>query len=236
MPEGFDLKEFIEQGAKIVAIFVFLVLPVIRSIREARRQAAEKQAKGSAPQEAEPEAPTELDGRQAWEALLRGETAEAPPPAPPPVPSPTSVGESRVPKPVPLFDLQQHAPKMASADNLELERRSDEEGVAEAEITRREREAVLSEHEGGRLEREAEHFEEDFARRQRTATSALSVEPATADAAPAGGAQLSTAAAFHPAAVRRKRWARRADVRAAFVASEVLGAPLALRRESHLPH
>ncbi|MFN0243828.1 MAG: hypothetical protein ACKVWV_13145 [Planctomycetota bacterium] len=232
MPEGFDLQAFIEQGAKILAIFIFLVLPVIRSIREARRQAAEKQARGSAPQASEPEETPELDGRKAWEELLRGETVEvAPPPVPPPIPQPRLVGESRVPKPVPLFDLEQHAPKMASADNLELERRSDEEGVAQAEITRREREAVVSEGEGARFEREAEQFEEDFARRQRTATSALNVEPGTTERT-----HLPTAAAFHPAAVRRKRWARRAEVRAAFVASEVLGAPLALRRESHLPH
>lgn len=217
LPEGFDLEAIVRQGLKILALFFFIGVPILRSIREARKQEAEKRKAKEAAPTATPSAELdeERDGRKTWEELLRGEAVEvAPPPPPPPIP----VAESRIPKAVPLFDLEQLAPKMASDENLELERRSDEEGAAEADIDRREREALRA--------------QEEVARVQRAEGSGLRTAVAPEYRA---GIDLGASADPAPVVVRKRRWRTRGDVRAAFVASEVLGAPLASRRESHLP-
>jgi hypothetical protein len=67
---------------QLVAVFVFFVLPVLRSIVETRKKAREAQG-GRSPKP--PRAPAQRSGRDLWRDLLEGR--QEPPPAPPPAPA-----------------------------------------------------------------------------------------------------------------------------------------------------
>jgi hypothetical protein len=85
----FDLGDFLSGALKFLVFGFLFVLPVIKSILEARKQRAEQERKRSWTQRVEEdEQDIESDGRRAFEALERGETstrAPALPAEPPPL-------------------------------------------------------------------------------------------------------------------------------------------------------
>jgi hypothetical protein len=244
-----------------ILVFFFLVLPILRGIREtiARRKELEaRRAQGPAPEAAEVEAEVdELDeARKRFEALLRGEvppetSAEraapptAPPPVtvPPPVPRPTAAdrpltGSLAGPlgglPPAPSENELEagSAPATADPDRFGL----DEAQRARAEIDRR--------LEAERAEREArrEVLQRDFEPGRRPGVAAEPVASLHAPQPAFGGAlPLPSAAPLAAPAARARPQLdvlfpaqagpaeRRAALRRAFVAAEVLGPPIAWR-------
>lgn len=85
----FDFGDFIQGALKFIVFGFLFVLPVIKSILEARKQRAEQERKRSWTQPVEDgEQDIESDGRRAFEALERGEAttrAPAQPIQPPPL-------------------------------------------------------------------------------------------------------------------------------------------------------
>lgn len=119
--EGFELGWLFQ----LVAVFVFFVLPVIRSIAESRKRGAA--GKGPAPR---PKAAP--DGREAWRELLEGRRPQparpaaapprprarpAPPVAPPAQPAPLGI-EVPPPAPAPRVSVAPAVTSLGSAARL----------------------------------------------------------------------------------------------------------------------
>ncbi len=102
---------------QLVAVFVFFVLPVVRSIAESRKKARESQA-GRAHQRAPK--PAERSGRDLWRDLLEG---RGEPPAAPPArrvavpPKRSEAAAPRPPAPRPAA-LETAAPRPASLESV----------------------------------------------------------------------------------------------------------------------
>ncbi|MBL8861533.1 MAG: hypothetical protein JNK02_05930 [Planctomycetes bacterium] len=226
-------------------VFFFLVLPVVRGIRETiakRKELAgelERRRRAGPEREAEPD-PEALDleeARRRFEAMLRGEHATPPAtqaaPPPPPVPRPT-LADSPAPRelagrlsdlpPAPDENEAEAAvsPEAADADHFVV----DEESSAAEENERRLREERASR--GDYLRRERE---QSVSRR-----TTVTADGQTSFGAPTPAATIQRATrpevlfagGADPAS-------RRAALRRAIVAAEVLGSPAAIRDPEHGP-
>lgn len=214
-------------------VFFFIVLPIIRSIREslAKKKEFEQRRSGASPDAPpEPDIAAEVEeARRRWRELVSGEAPAAPvaQAAPPPIPRPT-MAEAAPPaqlagqlsdfRPTPTEDEVEAANDEATADAEHFI--PDEETRAREENERRLRE-----------EREARS---EFLRRERESgagrRAGVASDPMTSLGAPTAAAEI-----------QRKRRpdvlfgetadpaARRAALRRAIVAAEVLGTPAALR-------
>lgn len=214
-PGGVEFGPLLQKLLKGLALFFFIGLPILKGLRDSRRQEKERKRAGtepSAPSPPKPQGPT-------WEELLRGEVrSEEAPRVPPPLPVPAP--ETRVPQTGTLVSLEKNAPPMLSEENLETEGASDEEALAEEAIARREREEFQR--------------QQDVARRQRQAGSSHreSVEPVRIQgvdlaAAPAHDLGAASAPSELTRTGTRPRIARSTLVRA-MVMSEILGPPIGL--------
>jgi hypothetical protein len=207
----FDFKEFIEGLLKFLVFGFLFILPVIKSILEARKQRAEQERKRSWSQpEDEPAADVESEGQRAFEALSRGEPV-APAPAAPAQPPP--------------LVLRQEARQDSRPENYDRERSFDAQASEEPSVIE---------------ERSLEDQSlQPLAELATPASLAGNVEGQCLEeaAAPQGqllavGAQMETHdSAQKPAALRlfARSGDRRAALREAIVLREVLGPPLALR-------
>lgn len=215
-------------------VFFFIVLPIIRSIREslAKKKEFEQRRSGASPDAPpEPDIAAEVEeARRRWRELVSGEAPAAPvaqAAPPPPIPRPT-MAEAAPPaqlagqlsdfRPTPTEDEVEAANDEATADAEHFI--PDEETRAREENERRLRE-----------EREARS---EFLRRERESgagrRAGVASDPMTSLGAPTAAAEI-----------QRKRRpdvlfgetadpaARRAALRRAIVAAEVLGTPAALR-------
>ncbi len=217
---GVDVGDLIKKIINGLVVFVFIGLPIVKSILESRKQEKEKQRRASVETEAPP---VEERARPTWEELLRGEV-ESPPAVPPPIPPSAQSPVSRVPSTGSLVDLESSAPPMLSEENLESEGASDEEAIAQEAIERREREELAR--------------QQEIVRRQREAASSMreSVEPVYT-----AGVDLA-AARPAPALARAASRSRipRTELARGVVMAEILGAPVGLdplgeRRASRPP-
>jgi hypothetical protein len=211
-PGGFDLRELLEKAIQVLVVFFLFGLPVLRGLLESARKARERRAGEGGGARAEREA-AEAEARRRWEERLRGEGAGAPaaPAAPPPAP-PSRVplpAEPPPPPPLVVIDSLPGDPSRRLEDAA-----GDEELSAREELDRRLFEERRRREDFVRLEREA------------AATRRVGVEPEYVPAF-----ELEVARPVEEArepAVRRPALAG-SGLRAAVIASEVLGRPLALR-------
>jgi len=211
----FDFKEFIEGLLKFLVFGFLFILPVIKSILEARKQRAEQERKRSWSQpEEEAGADVESEGQRAFEALSRGETV-APAPAAPAQPPPLVLRQ----------EGRQETRQDLRPENYDRERSFDAQASEEPSVIE---------------ERSLEDQPlQPLAELATPASLAGNVEGQCLEeaAAPQGqllavGAQMETHdSAQKPAAVRlfARGGDRRAALREAIVLREVLGPPLALR-------
>lgn len=229
-------------GPAIVAI-VFFILPIVRSIREARvkQEQAERRARDGAPAPTPiARAPVETDmdeARRKWEALLRGEEVDArPKPAPAPAPAPrASEGEARRYPPAGSATGEMQAP-FDDARNPET-LTSLEPVLSESGPDTSFDEARLAEVEDEARARDDKQRRDDlfFAERES--------EAVRADVAQWIGTPASKPPVPVPADTTRRRnvfgpgrgLSTRSDLRRAILASEVLGRPVGLRDGSDEP-
>lgn len=109
----FDLGELVEGLFKFLVFGFLFILPVIKSILEARKQRAEQERKRAWTRtEDEPEADLESEGQRAFEALERGE-------------APARETVSRVPVPA------EPPPLVVQQENYDRQRSFDEQAVEE---------------------------------------------------------------------------------------------------------
>lgn len=219
-----------------VIVFFLVGLPIIRGIRETlakkkefeRRRADAPPADGGAP-EVDP-----LDeARRKWEALMRGEEPATPPPAPaeraapPPMPRPT-MAEATPPTQL-AGPLSTFAPTPTES---EVEAANDEE-TADAEHFIPDEETRAREENERRI-REEREARAAFLQRERESgvgrRATVASDPMTSLGAPTAAATIQRAARPDVLfGVEADTRARRAALRRAMVAAEVLQAPVALR-------
>lgn len=224
-----------------VLVFFFIGLPILRSIREAavkRRELERRRAElrdgpsrstGADPMaESTPDPMEQMDeARRRFEALLRGEEpASAPPPAP------VLVRESAS-EPVPQARLAGRLSELRPAPNENDAERGDDPDSADPEHFI-EDEELRSRDEIDRRLRVERDERSDFLRRERESgigrRSGVAADPMTSLGAPTAAATIERAvrpdALF---ATDANAVDRRAAMRRAFIAAEILGAPTALR-------
>lgn len=204
----FDLGEFL-QGLFKFAVFGFLfILPVIKSILEARKQRQQAQQQGrSSPVEDLAEEDIELEGKRAFEALERGE-ASSPPPL-------VRSAEAQPPR-IPSYSAEPSEAPERSLENEVFEERSLEERSLEEQTLE-----PLAKLEGP----------------NRLSSNVEGVSLEGEGDAPQGqllgvGAQMETHDSERPTPTVKlfgQGATRRASLRQAIVMREVLGRPLALR-------
>jgi hypothetical protein len=195
------LRRLFANLEQVLLVLVFIALPILRGIFEARKR---KQAAGGRapaaprPSTADEAREAERTGRELWEELLRGEAREAPEPEPEPAPPPaTAARPPPTPREAALPAEPQFEPVLADV----FAPAYDEERLAE-----------------------------EVARERLAAAEEISLERAPPPPLVESAALEVESAALEvegeePGA-RRAAWL---DLRRAVIASEVLGAPLALR-------
>jgi hypothetical protein len=223
----------------IVAAVVFIGGPLIRSIREARGKSRTE------PDESSRRAKHDraLEGRRAFEELLRRGTMPAPPPltdAPPPAarraPDDSSQARGRSAAKKALTKIEALPPAPLTRPEFEAEEAATDEAIA-ARVKSRDR---------AELERQAVEriAPQEIAREECAASSSQreGVEPVPAEAVRAPASE--TASGRVPPAASRRPFSgssvlsgagvgdRRADLRRALVMNELLGRPVALRETS----
>lgn len=241
---AFDVDDLI----KLVVFVIFFALPVVKSIRDAKKKQEEERRRLD-------RAPTtgtssEDEGRAAWEALLRGEpvatskdaleletveTAQAPHAVPAPSPAPRRTFEEVTPE-------RPYAPELARETELSRVPR----GVLSSEGAAAEGREVLTESAPLTRTRPLTSTEPLTAAPALTDTPALDTAGALTDTPAFEGTSLAelvsqggyrgldVAAAAEPGARGSRRMSlSRAELRRAIVLQEVLGPPVSLRR-AHL--
>jgi hypothetical protein len=218
---------------KALIVLFFIGLPIVRSIREAiAKQKEMTQRRADAPLGSETDPRAQMaEARRRWEALVRGEEAPAVPRAAPPAPAPVArptAAEASSSRPLsgPLSDLRP-AP---TEDEVEA---ANDESTADSEHFVPDEEAQAREENDRRL-REERESRSAFLQRERESGAGRRANVA-ADAMTSLGAP--TAAARIERAVRPQvlfgdldsALVRKAALRRAIVAAEVLGPPVALR-------
>ncbi len=218
-----------------VLVFLFIGLPILRSIREsaAKKRALDRDRPSREPRsspasgESADDPPDDMqEARRRFEALLRGEAPDSAPRIPPPrarvaeapVPEAALAGRLTDMRPAPNEDDTEAGDDPETADPEHFI--PDEELRSREEIDRR-----------IRVEREARA---DFLARERAGSvgrrTSVAAETMTSIGAPTAAATIERAvrpdALFEPDANANDR---RAAMRRAFIAAEILGAPTALR-------
>jgi hypothetical protein len=213
-----------------VIVFVFFILPVLKSILEVRKRKAGERGAPRKPARGR-RAEVEKAGRDLWRELLGGAEPEAPTrPAPPPVVAsprpPASSGPRRRPDRPSARKATMATPQLDALD--EARRRAEREaaGLARAEARLREAPRRAAEQElGGLMPGVASS---GVGRFESTLTGLAAEDPATLDdeiQVRWGGRGLAVAPAGAPAA----GLGAGVDWRQAVLLSELLSPPLALR-------
>lgn len=214
-------------------VFFFLVLPIVRGIRESlakKREFERRRDTAPLPSGGEPDVAAQVDeARRRWEALLRGEeTKPAPAPPPPPVVAARPTAAEAVPPPL-GGALSDFAPA-PSEDQVEA---ANDEETADAEHFIPDEETRAREENDRRLrdEREARAA---FLQRERESgagrRAGVAADPMTSLGAPTAAAVVERARRANPLGIDLATpERRRASLRRAILANEVLGAPIALR-------
>jgi hypothetical protein len=197
---------------------VFFVLPLLRSLKEQAAKKKAMEARGGPPAEED----GEVDGSEAWKALMRGETREvARPPAVEPPPLARNVAPPPPARPVEGSETQ---PTLSGrlSDFADAPTEDEEESTLDEEGLAREL--------NDRLLREELQRRSDFLAREKESPARKTVTPETlttidaTDTVKLAAVDRSAGALlFGPGADRRDA------LRRALVAREVLGPPLALR-------
>ena len=239
-----DPASWFQRALQFGAVFFFVVLPIVRSIVNARKQqAAGKAGRASADEDEEdgsddePESersptPEEL-GRRRFEALLRGERPEQTPATPELIAAPVS----RVPVTTRAADSSLEAPPAGRLVEFDT-------GLSPAEterdVDRRERDEEAADRS---LPAELARAEERELVRQREVAAAEYAASSSqrADVEPGRASAVDPSAPPPPAPTgARERWLfpksaasdRRAALQRAFVLQEVFARPVALREPS----
>jgi hypothetical protein len=191
------LKRLLENLGEVVFVLLFVGLPILRGVFEARRRRERDRAQGGSPPArtgpppGRPDADLEREGRERWERLLRGETPE-----PEAAPAPPDAAPQRAPA-APMRPALDPSPGLDPS----LPPYLDEEAAAESVVS----EAVEAASRWTRAGLEGVPL---------PSIQSEGTAPSTADERRA-----------RPIAVGF-------DLRQAVLASEILGPPLALRREA----
>ncbi|MCY2958630.1 MAG: hypothetical protein NTY35_00535 [Planctomycetota bacterium] len=216
-------------------VFFFLVLPIIRGIRESlakKKELANRRADAGPEQAEEPDATAQMDeARRRWEAMLRGE--ETAPPAAPAVPPAIPVSRPKASDIVPPAQLAGTLTDMKPAPNEDDVETTTDEATADPEHFIPDEETRAVEENDRRL-REEREARTDFLRRERETGAGrranVTSDPMTSLGAPTAAATIQRAVRpdvlFGDLADAKTR---RVALRRAIVAAEVLGPPVALR-------
>ncbi len=227
-----------EQGLPVwliqaLLVFFFIGLPILRSLRETLKQKKElEQRRGSADAGGSDSASQMDEARRRWEALMRGE--ESAPPArpaaqaaPPPVPRPTA---AEMAPPAQLAGQLSDFQPSPTEDEVEA---ADDETTADPEHFIPDEETRAREENERRL-REERESRIAFLQRERESGAGrrtnVASDPMTSLGAPTAAATIQRAA--RPNVLFGDgvdAAARRAALRRAILANEVLGSPAALR-------
>ncbi len=229
-----NLVEFLVQA---FLVFIFIVLPIVRGIRESiakKRENERKRAGLAGAGEPDDEERERQAARERWEALLRGEQpaeAEAPS-APPPLPVPTPVQRERASDSLADPMLAADAPVLAPAPVESATEAADDPRSADPEHFIPDEEEVALAENARRLDEERRRREAAIRGRAGAGGTRDSVVPAARialrpDAQPAAVVTRRAPSAVHemlPAGADRL-----AALRRAVVLAEVLAEPAALR-------
>lgn len=234
---AFDIDKLVDVLGPLFVIVFFFLVPIVRTIRENLKQARERQAGTTTARESDPEVEA---GRRAWEDLLRGD-------APATTRAPAST--SRVPPPVPVSSSRPTGTLVESVEGASYDAAGSREGSESASRqtlttgpltdlgatpTEDEEEESLDEERVAR-ERNEQALREEFERRnaflqgerERAARKTVApLELATLEQVPAESSSARPVGATQRVFGRRLD---RATLRRAFVASEILGRPVAFR-------